>query len=161
MHIGVFEKHKAVGRGGVGRAATAGHHAGACSGTACGINVVFYVGDVWGGLKLPATFRVVPVHPNAQGAGNFRLEVEVSHIAIAISEQVVHQHHHACSRPGVALMKIGGAGFLRATDGQRPLVAGHPLQQDAQVQVVVDALAVSRVERGCIRSVGRTAIALN
>ncbi len=121
------------------------------AGTTFSIDVVVDVGVVGRHFQAPLLLRgIVPVERCAECVGNFGLQVEVAHIAVAITGPVDHAHRHAAGRPGVALVEVGGAGLPRITEFEGPCFGWHKAGQRGQVDVVVGFLAVGIIEGGCV-----------
>ncbi len=72
-----------------------------------GIDVVANPSVVGRGLELPLTSRRVPVEGHRDRVCLLRLEIDISDVAIAVTDEVVHDRCHGPGRPGVALVQVG------------------------------------------------------
>ena len=142
--VGEAQVHKALRGRAVG--CRAGRH-GARAAAAFGVDVVVHIAEVGGELDAPAlTAGVVPVGGGAQRVGHLGLQVGVADVAVAIARHVDHAHGHPARGPGVALVQIGRARLVRKAEFIAGVGAGGVACQRGEVDVVVTALAVTRVE---------------
>ena len=81
------------------------------------VNIVPDVGLIRSDFDLPLFTRpVMPACRAAHGVGDFRLQVDVAHIIVAVAKPVDHPAGHPIGGPCVALVEVGGAGLARVAN---------------------------------------------
>ena len=96
----------------------------------------------------PLPGGVVQVGRHADRVRHLRFQVEVADVAVAVADEVVHDHRHAARRPGVALVEVGRPGLSSpAGDVGLPGIGREP-NESGRVPVVVRPAPVGGVELG-------------